>query len=405
MKGLVLVTGDDTLRSEAESYFTSLGYGFSNELPLERTPDWALAADLGLLAPLASGLPNQDLAKHFGLVVALAEVSGFHARLQAARLGATGFIERPLAAADIFDLLRDGTRLTADDPIRVLIVDDDPIASRITGRQMELAGMLVEAVNDPALALDRLKSFRPDLAMVDLYMPQCSGTELAQVIRQIATFDSLPIVFLSSESELAAQMNAVSIGGDDFVAKGTPAALIIPLIRSRAERMRRLRRHLRTDRMTRLLTHTAFKEAAEDTLRQPAPATPACLAMLDIDGFRAINAEHGLPMGDVVIKTLARLLRQRARTGDFAGRFGGEEFTLMLPATTLAEAEALVENLRATFAGLWHRGPNGRFQASFSAGLAEHRPNEDCETLIKRAFAALAHAKGGDRNRLAQDLS
>lgn len=400
MKGLVLVTGDEALKAEAQAYFTGLGYGFSNELPVERSPDWALAADLGLLAPLASGLASQDLARHFGQVVALAESGGFHARLQAARLGAGGFLERPLTPADLFDLLEDGVRWSAGAPIRVLIVDDDPIAARVTGRQMEMAGMAVRMVEDPAQALESLRDFSPDIAIVDLYMPQCSGTELAQVIRQIASFDSLPIIFLSSESELAAQMTAVSIGGDDFVAKGTPAALMIPLIRSRAERMRRLRRHLRTDGPTRLLTHTAFKDSVDDALRRPGPTA---LALLDIDGFRAINAEHGHPMGDVVIKTLSRLLRHRTRADDRAGRFGGEEFGLLMPSTPLAEAAALVEDLRAAFAGLWHPGLCGRFRASFSAGLAERRPGEDVETLIRRTLSALSRAKGQGRNRLVKD--
>ncbi len=400
MKGLVLATGDEALKAEAEAYFTSLGYGFSNELPVERTPDWALAADLGLLAPLASGLANQDLARHFGQVVALADNSGFHARLQAARLGASAFLERPLTVADIFDLLEDGPRSSPDQPIRVLIVDDDPIASRVTSRQMEMAGMQVNTVDDPAQALEALRHFRPDLAVVDLYMPQCSGTELAQVIRQMGSFDSLPIIFLSSEGELAAQMNAVSIGGDDFVAKGTPAALMIPLIRSRAERMRRLRRHLLCDGMTRLLTHTAFKEAVDEALRQPGPV---CLALVDIDDFRAVNAQHGHPVGDVVIKTLARMLRHRVRGPHSAGRFGGEEFGLLLPGLSLGEAEAQVEDLRATFAGLWHHGLCGRFQSSFSAGVAERRTGEDMEDLIQRTLAALMRAKGEGRNRLVKD--
>lgn len=400
MKGLVLVTGDETLKAEAEAYFTGLGYRFSNEIPVERAPGWALAADLGLLAPLASGLPNQDLAKHFGQVVALADADGFHARLQAARLGAGGFLRRPLTPADLFDLLEDGVPWTDLEPIRVLIVDDDPIAARVTGRQMEMAGMLTRQVEDPSQVLEGLRDFRPDIAIIDLYMPHCSGTELAQVIRQIATFDSLPIIFLSSEAELAAQMTAVSIGGDDFVAKGTPAALMVPLIRSRAERMRRLRRHLRSDGMTRLLTHTAFKERLDETLRRD---EPACLALCDIDSFRAINAEHGHATGDVVLKTLSRLLRHRTRPGDGAGRFGGEEFALLLPATELDEAAALVEDLRAAFAGLWHAGPGGRFQASFSAGLARSRPGEGMEDLVGRTLAALAHAKASGRNRLSKD--
>lgn len=240
MKGIVLVTGDDALRQQAQAECTRLGLGFSSEMPVERAPHWALVADLGLLGPLAAGLPNQDLAKHFAQIVALAADGGFHARLQALRLGATGFFQRPVAVDAVLRLLH----AARSEPIKVLVVDDDPIAARVTGRQLELAGMQVMAVDDPAQALDTLRDFQPDIAILDLYMPLCSGTELAQIIRQITCFDCLPIVFLSSEGELAAQMNAVSTGGDDFVAKGTPAALMIPLIRSRAARMRALRRHL-----------------------------------------------------------------------------------------------------------------------------------------------------------------
>lgn len=248
MKGVVLVTGDEALRRDAQAHFTGLGLGFSNEVPVERAPDWALVADLGMLAPLASGLPNQDLGKMFGQVVALAANGGFHARLQAVRVGATAFLERPVTPAAIAAVLENAAAPEGEDPLKILIVDDDPIVARVTGRQLEMAGMRMMAVEDPAKALDVIGDFRPDLAILDLYMPQCSGTELAQVIRQMPCFEALPIVFLSSEGELAAQMNAVSAGGDDFVAKGTPAALMIPLIRSRAARMRRLSRHLNRSR-------------------------------------------------------------------------------------------------------------------------------------------------------------
>lgn len=240
MKGIVLITGDDAFRQQAQAAFTGLGLVFSNEVPVERVPHWALVADLGLLGPLAAGLPNQDLSRHFGQVVALSAEDGFHARLQALRLGATGFFQRSGAVAVLTDLLQAANAA----PIKVLVVDDDPIAARVISRQLELAGMQVVAMEDPAQALDGIRDFQPDIAILDLYMPSCSGTELAQIIRQMPRFDCLPIVFLSSEGELAAQMNAVSTGGDDFVAKGTPAALMIPLIRSRAARMRSLRRHL-----------------------------------------------------------------------------------------------------------------------------------------------------------------
>lgn len=402
MKGLVLVSGDEGLRREAEAYFTSLGVEFSNELPLERAPDRALVADLGLLAPLAAGLPNQDLTKVFGQVVALSSGGGFHARIQAVRIGATAFLERPASAADICDLLEECGGVGGDDPLKVLVVDDDPIAARVTGRQLELAGMRVVAVEDPAKAVEAMLEFEPDLAVLDLYMPQCSGIELAQVIRQMKRFEALPLVFLSSEGELAAQMNAVSAGGDDFVSKGTPAALMIPLIRSRATRMRKISRILRVDAMTRLLPHSAFNQTLQESLSAAAREKgPLCLALLDLDGFRAINDVHGHGVGDGIIKGLGRLLRYRLRPADRAGRFSGQQFGIVLPGLAAGEAAAMVDSLRVIFASLSHGGAQGAFQASFSAGVVEAMPGENGEALIARVRQQVARAKDGGRNRVA----
>lgn len=401
MKGLVLVTGDEGLRREAEAYFISLGVEFSNELPLERTPDRALVADLGLLAPLAAGLPNQDLTKVFGQVVALSSGGGFHARIQAVRIGATAFLERPASAADICDLLEECGGVGGDDPLKVLVVDDDPIAARVTGRQLELAGMRVVAVEDPAKAVEAMLEFEPDLAVLDLYMPQCSGIELAQVIRQMKRFEALPLVFLSSEGELAAQMNAVSAGGDDFVSKGTPAALMIPLIRSRATRMRKISRILRVDAMTRLLPHSAFNQTLQESLSAAEREKgPLCLALLDLDGFRAINDIHGHGVGDGIIKGLGRLLRYRLRPADRAGRFSGQQFGIVLPGLAASEAAAMVDSLRVIFASLSHGGVQGAFQATFSAGVVEAMPGENGEALIARVRQQVARAKDGGRNRV-----
>lgn len=402
MKGVVLITGDETLRKEAAIYFSSLGYGFSNELPVERVPGWALVADLGMLAPLAAGLPNQDLGKIFGQVVALSTNGGFHARVQAVRVGASGFLERPVSAEEVCDLLEDCAPVSSDDPLRVLIVDDDPIVARLTGRQLELAGMRVMAVEDATTALEAIREFLPDLAIVDLYMPQCEGTELAQVIRQLRQFEALPIVFLSSEGELAAQMTAVSAGGDDFVAKGTPAALMIPLIRSRATRMRNLVRGRQLDAMTRLQPHNAFKQSLCDALDAASRGDrPVSLALLDLDNFRAVNDRHGSAVGDRVIKTLARLLRKRLRPGDVAGRLSGQQFAVMMPQTDGVGAAELVEAWRQMFADLNHRGGDVTFRLSFSAGVVQGKPGECCEDAIQRARALVRQAKDLGRNRIA----
>ncbi|MBY0431475.1 MAG: diguanylate cyclase, partial [Rhodospirillales bacterium] len=364
---------------------------------------WALVADLDRLATLAEG-NGRRLSETFAEVVALGVSGAFSDRITAVRAGAGAFLETPTTSLDIFEAVEKRLASAEEPPLKVLIVDDDPIAARVAGRPLEQAGMEVVIVSDPMWALDKLCSFRPDLAVLDLYMPQCSGTELARVIRQISSFDSLPIVFLSSEQELARQMAALSTGGDDFIAKGTPPARLIPLIRARAARMRKLRRQMHMDPMTRLLTHTAFKDALD---HEVASATRGgrslCLAMVDIDHFKSINDSHGHPVGDVVIKSLARLLRNRTRTSDHVGRFGGEEFGVALPGASLSDAVSLLESLRETFSHLQHRSGGGLFRTAFSAGVAEWRSGERTASLISRADQALYRAKANGRNRVVSE--
>jgi diguanylate cyclase len=177
-----------------------------------------------------------------------------------------------------------------------------------------------------------------------------------------------------------------------------------------ARRVRSQNRQLeelsRTDALSRLPNRGFWEEAvAVSAARCRASGQQAALMMIDIDYFKAINDRHGHPAGDDVIRAVAAILRDALRGNDLAGRYGGEEFGVLLPGTPAAGAEATAERLRARVEAevlqseLGIRGTVSIGLAFFSMGDASHLQ------WIQRADRALYRAKHAGRNRVERDAA
>ncbi|MBR7784473.1 GGDEF domain-containing protein, partial [Undibacterium luofuense] len=119
---------------------------------------------------------------------------------------------------------------------------------------------------------------------------------------------------------------------------------------TRAERYRSLRALIMRDGLTGLLNHTAIKEQLEaEVLQAHRNGAPLALAMIDLDNFKKINDSYGHATGDQVLRTLARILRQRLRRTDIVGRYGGEEFAVIFPDTTASTARRVLDKVRQAF--------------------------------------------------------
>jgi diguanylate cyclase (GGDEF)-like protein len=254
--------------------------------------------------------------------------------------------------------------------------------------------------------MSALIELQPDLVLMDIYMPECSGLELARVIRQQEAYVSLPIVYLSSERDVDKQYEAMSLGGDDFLTKPIEDHRLVRAVRNRAARSRLLHSLVSRDSLTGLLKHTKIKEALETELsRARRQGTPLSYVMLDIDHFKAVNDQYGHLAGDRVIRSLAHLLRQRLRKSDLIGRYGGEEFAVIMPDTSLAQAARVMDDVRAAFSRLRHQWLEQQIRCSFSAGVACFPDHESAEGLAAAADEALYLAKGSGRDRVAGDTA
>lgn len=371
---------------------------------VEREVPSALLLDVALEAgvrgtQVALDLP-EEVRENVPLVF-LSVLGDLESRVEATRAGAAAYLEKPFDVQELADLLDRLTRTEAPDPFRVLMVEDDEEAAAVYSAALDRAGMVTRVVGHAHEAMDALLDFGPEILLLDLYLPDIRGDELAQVIRQQGALQSIPIVFVSSEQREERQVRALGRGGDDFLAKPVDLGTLISSVQIRAERYRLLRASMQRDGLTGLLNHRHAKEALEtELIRAERADAPLSVAMVDIDHFKAVNDTWGHPVGDRVIRSVSRILTQRLRRSDVIGRYGGEEFLVAMPDTPLDQAANVLDELRTSFGGIVHLAGDETFSRTMSCGVVEARPGERASDVLARADAVLYEAKEGGRDRV-----
>ncbi|MDP1678604.1 MAG: diguanylate cyclase [Candidatus Nitrotoga sp.] len=326
----------------------------------------------------------------------------FVIRLEAARAGGIAYLSKPVNIGKLIDKLDALTSTLATSPYRVMIIDDSVDITTYYSEILEQAGMASKVVNNPLNVIKTLLEFAPDLILIDLYMPKCNGMDLAKVIRQLDAFVSIPIVFLSAEIDLDKQLVAMSLGGDDFLAKPVLPQHLISSVNSRIRRSLILRSLVLRDSLTGLFNHTAIKDELDrEVVRSKRHGTSLAFAMIDIDHFKQINDTYGHPIGDRVIKSLARLLKQRLRASDLVGRYGGEEFAVILVNADRVAALQVLDTIRQDFSQLRHLSDGKEFTVTFSCGIADVSQFRDATKLIEASDKVLYNAKHAGRNQVA----
>lgn len=366
-------------------------------------PD-ALIVDVNLPNESQTGLDyaaalNQQQDSPLPLLV-LTTQDDFATQLQAARAGAQGFFSKPLDIAKLENRLERCFAQQNGEPYRVMIVDDDRDLCSRYSLVLRSANMLVEVVNDPQQLFEAMARFNPEVLLLDVNMPGCAGPELAQIVRFNDDWLRVPIIYLSAETDIARQMNALIKAGDDFVTKPISDNSLITTVFARAQRARLLSNALSRDSLTGLLKHADIKEQVvleqERALRS---GKPVSVVMLDIDHFKQVNDLHGHSVGDNVIRALANLLRQRLRRIDSLGRYGGEEFLAVLPDCPAEQAQRILDEIRQQFSAIRFSAASGGFNVSLSAGIA-CAPALGASELMEQADRALYLAKHSGRNQV-----
>ena len=236
-------------------------------------------------------------------------------------------------------------------------------------------------------------------------MPKFNGIEATRVLRQTEAYATIPIVYLSADSEVSKQVEALRLGGDQFLIKPFNPVLLAAVVEAQISRFREMQRSTQIDGLTGLFNHASSKTKLAAMLRDLSLGQEMAIVMLDIDHFKSINDAYGHPVGDLVIRTLAYLLKGRLRSIDLIGRYGGEEYIVGLLGVGASQASVIIDNIRQDFARFTHRYADGVIHTTFSAGVASYPNLGSVSELIEAADNAMLQAKRLGKNRVEQHQS
>ena len=314
--------------------------------------------------------------------------------LHAARSGATSCYDRDMSPFEYLEKVDQLWPRQEEKPYRLFIVEDDELLAKNTATIMAKAGMEVRFVNDPLNALDSLADFDPDLILLDLYMPGCSGLELAKLIRQDPRFKTIPLVYLSKETETNQILAAFEAGADDFIFKPVKYRYLYHSLAARIKRARSLRLSMDCDSLTGLIQPTAFQgHLRREWLRSETESASFVYALFDVDHFKKINREYGYEEGDRVLQTLTILFLRGFGSRAILCRESGDRFQVILPRTEEAQAREILNRVKGHFRQIVH-GPLDRpFQASVSFGCSGCSHYTSLEEVLDAAQSDLDKAK------------
>lgn len=281
--------------------------------------------------------------------------------------------------------------------MRIVVVDPSRTVLKAVSKLLESDRHTVTAFVDAGEALDFIKSNREVKVLItSVELTPMSGIELCRQTRLLCGHDrAIYIILMSSNSEEQHLIKALDSGADEFIRKPPVCEELYARLRS-AERMLRLQGELirlaRIDPLTGVLNRRAFFERAERVRQMPFAAI-----MFDVDHFKDINDSCGHDVGDQVLRSIGR---EAANQQGIVGRLGGEEFAILLEGADLEAAGAFAEGLRIRLAELPFNADCCKRSVTCSLGVAEARPGESIDQLLKRADAALYDAKEKGRDRV-----
>jgi two-component system, cell cycle response regulator len=311
--------------------------------------------------------------------------------------------------------------------VRILVVDDDKSLRTVMAEVLAEEGCQVTTVASAEEALEMFVQAPFEVAIVDMRLPGISGLELLKEIKE--NYSETQVIIVTSYASLESAVEALRAGAYDYLAKPFEDIALIPAVVNRATEKIRLRReNLRLiddlkkskedlervnetlldlsirDGLTGIHNHRYFQDfLTMEVARFPRHDKGLALLFLDIDHFKSYNDTHGHLDGDSLLRMFANILEGRFRKMDLVARYGGEEFVVLLPDTTVREAQRLAEELRQhigeyPFKG-GHTQPGGRITVSI--GVASFPANgPDSASLIRAADGALYIAKQQGRNRV-----
>lgn len=295
----------------------------------------------------------------------------------------------------------------------VLVIDDsDAIRSRI--RDILQKAQLSDQLFQASSGLDGFKLMlenRVDLVICDVVMPVFDGFKFLISKATRPEFNEIPVIMLTSQEDVTMKIKGLEHGASDYVTKPFDEGELVARVRVQLkikylqdalkERNVMLRELSGTDELTKVHNRRRFMELFRSEFNRAARYKhPLSFVIFDIDYFKMVNDRYGHIAGDAVLIDVARTMQAAIRKCDIIGRYGGEEFTLLLPETGLKGAVPYAERLRKCIEGFVFS--NSDLKITLSGGVASYPDHnaQSVDELLQKADEALYRAKANGRNRI-----
>ncbi|MCX7711392.1 MAG: diguanylate cyclase [Clostridia bacterium] len=293
--------------------------------------------------------------------------------------------------------------------IKILIVDDEKINVQVLTNQLTIQHYRTETASNGIEALEKIRENDYDLVLLDIMMPKMSGYEVCKILREKYSAFDLPVLLLTAKNQPQDIVVGFDVGANDYIVKPFEKYELLARVKTLLSLKKSVKEAIDNARLANIdgLTglnnrRNLFNLAAREFSAAKRYKRNLSVLMLDIDHFKQFNDTYGHDTGDEILKLVASTIQASARGSDIVGRYGGEEFSVVLPETDLEGARIVAERIRFAVEALRMKNDTfGELQCTLSIGVACCQDEAaSLEDLFKIADHMLYKAKESGRNRV-----
>ena len=290
----------------------------------------------------------------------------------------------------------------------LLIVDDENANLKVLAHILGSDYTIYTAVNGTS-AIQKAKEYRPDLILLDILMPGMDGYQTLSEIKETEELKKTPVIFTTGLDSEEDEEKGLSMDAADYIVKPFSPTIVRMRVRNQIQiinQMRTIENLSMIDQLTNIPNRRSFNDRLKKewklAIREKQPIS---LMMLDFDRFKQVNDNYGHNQGDIVLQAAAGIISQALkRPGDFAARWGGEEFSVLMNNTALEGAKDVAERIRSMMEAASIKCVDSEkvIKITVSIGLVSAMPSLDScpDEFFLKADQALYAAKDAGRNRV-----